>query len=184
MSSAAFLDRDGTLIEDVHFLHRPDDMRLLPGAAKAVRALAAHGILTIVVTNQSGIARGLITEQQYEATRRRLEELLAAGGARLDAQYHCPHHPEISGPCDCRKPGTDLHPRAALDHGIALEQSLYVGDRRRDVEPSLALGGLGILVASADTPAEEAEWAERHATREATLGAAVERYLEWVNHLA
>jgi histidinol-phosphate phosphatase family protein len=177
---AAFLDRDGTLIEDAHFLARPGDMRLLPGAAEALRTLTDRGILTIVVTNQSGIARGFISETEYDATRRRLEELLGGRGARLDAQYHCPHHPEVSGPCDCRKPGTGLHRRAARDHDVALDRSLYVGDRRRDVEPALALGGLGILVPSADTPSDEVEWANQEAALATSLEAAVQRYLEWL----
>src|SRR5574338_106156 len=103
---AAFLDRDGTLIEDAIYLADPDRMRLLPGAAAAVRELNAHDVLAIVVTNQSGIAQGLLTEAQYEATRQRLDALLAERGARIDASYHCPHHPSVSGSCDCRKPAT------------------------------------------------------------------------------
>jgi histidinol-phosphate phosphatase family protein len=102
----------------------------------------------IVVTNQSGIARGLVTEDQYHATSRRLEELLAAEGAHLQAQYHCPHHPEFTGPCDCRKPGTSLYRVAADRFGLDLAASWWVGDRRRDVQPARLLGGRGILLAS------------------------------------
>src|SRR5574338_1582421 len=93
---AAFLDRDGTLIEDAIYLADPDRMRLLPGAAAAVRELNAHDVLAIVVTNQSGIAQGLLTEAQFEATRARLDSLMKTGGARIDATYYCPHYPSIT----------------------------------------------------------------------------------------
>jgi len=144
--SAVFLDRDGTIIEDVGYLGDPERMRLLPDAAEAIARLNRAGLLAVVVTNQSGIARGLFDEDAYEATRTRLDRLLADQGARLDAQYHCPHHPEISGPCECRKPGLLLYRRAAEDLGIDLPASWWVGDRRRDVQPATALGGRGIVL--------------------------------------
>jgi D-glycero-D-manno-heptose 1,7-bisphosphate phosphatase len=143
---AVFLDRDGTLIEDRHYLRDPTGVQLLPGAAEAVRRLNAAGRVVVVVTNQSGIARGLLTEADYAATSRRLAELLAAGGAQLDAQYHCPHHPDLSGACECRKPGTLLYRRAAADFGLDLGRSWWIGDRLRDVAAAGALGGRGLLV--------------------------------------
>ena len=170
---AAFLDRDGTLVEDVHYLTRPDQLRLLPGAADAVRALNEAGVAAVVVTNQSGIARGFLSEAEYAATERRLDEMLRAAGARLDGSYHCPHHPELTGPCACRKPGVLLHERAAAELGLDLAASLFVGDRWRDVEPALRLGGRGALVPSPDTPAEEVVRAARAATVADTLGEAV-----------
>ena len=91
---AVFLDRDGTLIEDVSYLRDPAQVRLLPGAAEAVGRLNRAGMLAIVVTNQSGIARGLLTLDDYTQAERRVEELLAGDGARLDAQYFCPHLPK------------------------------------------------------------------------------------------
>ena len=149
---AIFLDRDGTLIEDPGYLSRPEQVRLHPGAPAAISAVNAHGWLAVVVTNQSGIARGLLTEDQYAATARRLEELLARAGARLDGQYHCPHLPEITGPCECRKPGTLLYRRAAEDLGIDLARSWWIGDAPRDVLPAAALGGAGaVLVGRAGT---------------------------------
>jgi histidinol-phosphate phosphatase family protein len=154
---AAFLDRDGTLIEDRHFLNDPEGIVPLPNAAAAIRALNAADVLVIVVTNQSGIARGLITEQQYAATEERLRDAFESAGVQIDAMYHCPHLPEISGPCECRKPGTLLHRRAAAEHGIDLTRSAYIGDRLRDVQPAHALGGVGILVAGPATPADERE---------------------------
>ena len=146
---AVFLDRDGTIIEDVGYLGDPERVRLLPGAAEAIGRLNGAGLLVVVATNQSGIARGLFDEEAYDATRRRLERLLGERGARLDAQYHCPHHPEITGPCECRKPGLRLYRRAADELGIDLTASWWVGDRLRDVQPATALGGRGIVLGPA-----------------------------------
>lgn len=174
---AAFLDRDGTLIEDAHYLADPDAVRLLPGAADAVRALNAAGVLTIVITNQSGIALGRITPRQYEGTRERLDRLLAEAGVRLDATYHCPHHPAVTGPCACRKPGTALYRQAATEHGADLTRSLFVGDRHRDVAPGLELDGFVRLVPSRDTPPEELALARREGVVAASLGEAVAQFL-------
>jgi histidinol-phosphate phosphatase family protein len=174
---AAFLDRDGTLIEDAHYLADPDGVRLLPNVAEPIIALNARDLLAVVVTNQSGIAQGLLTEAQYEATRRRVIEALAELGARIDATYHCPHHPSVSGTCDCRKPATGMYVRAGREHRIDLARSLYIGDRRRDVEPSLALGGTGILVPSAVTPPNEVHWARAHAQVRTTLDEAVRDWM-------
>ena len=144
--AAVFLDRDGTIIEDVGYLGDPERVRLLPGAAEAIRRLNQAGLLAVVVTNQSGIARGLFDEDAYEATRHRLDRLLAARGARLDAQYHCPHHPEVTGPCDCRKPGVRLYRQAAEELAIDLTASWWIGDRLRDVQPATAPNGHGIVL--------------------------------------
>lgn len=148
MAAAVFLDRDGTIVEDAGFLHEPGKLRLLPGAAEAIRRLNQHGYLVVSVTNQSGIARGLYTVADYAAVQRRLTELLAGHDAHLDGSYFCPHHPEFTGPCECRKPGTKLFrdAQAALD--IDFERSWWVGDRLSDVEPARALNGHGILVAT------------------------------------
>lgn len=178
---AAFLDRDGTLIEDAHYLADPDGVRLLPEAAAAVALLNRAGVLAVVITNQSGIAQGLVSEAQYEGTRARLVELLAAEGARIDATYHCPHHPSVSGSCDCRKPATGMYRQAAREHQIALAHALYVGDRRRDVEPALELGGTGTLVPSPETPPNDVAWARTHARVAHSLGAAVRDYLALVS---
>jgi len=148
-----FLDRDGTLVEDSGFLHRPEDVRLLPGAGGAVARLNAGGYLVVVVTNQSGIARGLYDVAAYETVQRRLAELLAGAGARLDGAWYCPHHPDHTGPCACRKPGVRLFEDAAGALGIDLRRSWFVGDRIGDVLPAGALGGRGILVATGEGPA-------------------------------
>jgi D-glycero-D-manno-heptose 1,7-bisphosphate phosphatase len=141
-----FLDRDGTLIEDPGYLADPLPMRLLPGVAGAVARLNAAHLPAVVVTNQSGIARGLLTEAAYLATEARLDALLAEEGARLAAHYFCPHHPEFTGPCACRKPGDLLYRRAADRFGLDLTRSWWIGDRIRDVAAAAAFGGRSILV--------------------------------------
>jgi D-glycero-D-manno-heptose 1,7-bisphosphate phosphatase len=147
---AVFLDRDGTVVEDVGYLGESARMRLLPGAAAAIRRLNTAGWAVLVVTNQSGIARGLLSVDDYRRTERRLDELLEQEGACLDAQYFCPHLPEISGRCDCRKPGTLLYRQAAERFDLDLGRSWWVGDRARDVLPAEALGGRGILLRGAN----------------------------------
>lgn len=178
---AAFLDRDGTLIEDAHYLADASRVRVLPGAFESVRILQDAMIPPVVVTNQSGIAQGLITAAQYEAIRARVEALFRDHGTPLAASYHCPHHPSVSGYCDCRKPNTGMYREAAETLQLALERSLYVGDRRRDVEPSLTLGGFGVLVPSNDTPEADVIWATAHARVTDSLGEAVHRYLAWLS---
>lgn len=151
LPQAVLLDRDGTIIEDRHYLRDPAEVALLPGAAEAIRLLAARGIPSIVCTNQSGIARGMITLEQYRAVRLRTEELLAAEGATLRDSFACPHHPDFSGPCDCRKPGVGLFERAATLYGLALSRCLFVGDKFRDVSPALGYGARATLVPAPDT---------------------------------
>ncbi len=175
---AAFLDRDGTLIGDAHFVADPARVSLLPDAARAVRRLNEAGWPVIVVTNQSGIARGLFTLADYERVRERVEELLREGGARVDDTYVCPHHPDFTGPCECRKPGTLLFRRAALEHNIDLSASWYVGDALRDVLPARELGGRGILVPNAETPAAAIEQARAGFEVAASLDEAAGRILE------
>jgi histidinol-phosphate phosphatase family protein len=152
---AAFLDRDGTIIEDVHYIARPDDVRLRPGAADAIRALNERGMVVVVITNQSGIARGLLTVEDYEAVRHRLDVLLEQEGAHIDASYHCPHHPDVTGGCECRKPGTLLFDRAIADLDLDAASSLFAGDRLRDVIPARRYGGSAFLVHAPSTPDDE-----------------------------
>jgi D-glycero-D-manno-heptose 1,7-bisphosphate phosphatase len=154
---AVFLDRDGTLVEDPGYLHEPGRVRLLPGVAPAVRRLNETGWLVVTVSNQSGIARGMYDATAYTAVQRRLSELLASHGAHLDGGYFCPHHPEFSGPCDCRKPGVKLFREAETALQIDLAASYWVGDRLSDVEPARALGGRAILVATGHGAAHRAQ---------------------------
>lgn len=150
-TAGVFLDRDGTINEDVDFLRSPDQLRLIPGAAGAIAALNRAGLKVVVLTNQSGLARGLFTPEDLERVHARLREMLAAEGARLDGIYFCPHHPEgvrpeYSAECDCRKPAPGLFEKACLHLGLDPSRSFWVGDRRRDLEASLKFGGLSALV--------------------------------------
>lgn len=175
---AAFLDRDGTLIEDLDYLSKPEGIRILPGAVDAVKRLNDAGAAVVIVTNQSGIARGLMTEDEYERVATRLVSLFADAGARIDATYHCPHHPALTGPCDCRKPALGMYMQAIEALKLDPTTSLFAGDRFRDVAPGIALGGLAILVPSAATPFEDRKLAERDAETVSSLGEAVDRYLQ------
>lgn len=141
---AVFLDRDGTLIEDPGYLADPAGVVLLPGAAAALRTLAARGFLRIVVTNQSGIGRGFFGEAAFRAVQAEVERQLRESGAEIDAVYHCPH--QASDGCACRKPGTALHREATAHFGIDPTRSWCVGDRLGDVLPAAALGARAILV--------------------------------------
>lgn len=149
-SRAVFLDRDGTVVDDPGFLHEPGKVKLLPGAAQAIKKLNEHGFLVIIVTNQSGIARGLYTVEDYEGVQRRLIELLEKQGAHIDGAYFCPHHPQFTGRCDCRKPGSKLFQEAQQALDIDFTRSWWIGDRLSDVQPARVLDGHGILVATGD----------------------------------
>jgi len=151
---AVFLDRDGTLCEDPGYLHDPALVRLLPGVADGLGRLAAAGWPLVVVSNQSGIARGLYAAAAFEAVNRRLEEL---AGIRFAGAYFCPHHPDLTGPCECRKPALRLFRDAARDLGLDLALSWFVGNRMGDVLPARALGGRPLLIRSAGHSADVAD---------------------------
>jgi D-glycero-D-manno-heptose 1,7-bisphosphate phosphatase len=127
-----FLDRDGTLIEEVAYPRDPAQVRLLPGAADALRRVRVGGLLLIVVSNQSGLGRRLINPSQARAVADRVEQCLRHEGVELDASYYCPHRPEEG--CSCRKPEAGLLRRAASEWGIDLGRSFFVGDRPSDIE--------------------------------------------------
>ncbi len=175
--AACFVDRDGTLMVDTHYPSDPDRVRVIPGAADALIACNTVGVPVIIVTNQSGISRGLLTEAQYQLVRARLESELARAGARVDATYHCPHWIDITGPCDCRKPGLGMYQRAAADHGLDLSRSGYIGDRWRDVQPAVQTGGVGVLVPSVDTSDADVQSARAYAYVMPSLGDAVSHFL-------
>ena len=160
LPDAVFLDRDGTIMEDAHYIKSPDQVRLLPGAAKAVKRINDAGIPAIIVTNQSGIARGIFTVKDYEAVKARFEKLLAAAGAHVDASYYCPHHPDTTGVCSCRKPGTKMFEDAMRDFRLDPGNVAYIGDRWRDIVAAKKLGGRGIMVSSAVTTDEDRRLAQ------------------------
>jgi D-glycero-D-manno-heptose 1,7-bisphosphate phosphatase len=178
---AVFLDRDGTIIRDQHYIGKPELVELLPGAAQAIKRLNDAGWPIIVVTNQSGIARGHYTMPDFERVKARTRELLAQFDAHVDACYVCPHHPDFTGPCECRKPGTLLFRRAAAEHDLSFSGSWCIGDRSRDVIPALALGSHGILVPNEKTPLSDIDEIRKDFGPEGiatTLDGAVDRVLE------
>ncbi len=179
---AAFLDRDGTINVEVDYLSSPEALELLPGAARAIRRLNEGGWLVVVVTNQSGIARGKLDEAQLTAIHAELDAKLQQEGARVDAYYHCPHHPEHGPPpyrqeCECRKPRPGMLLRAAREHDLELESSWMIGDSLRDLEAGRAAGTRCILVATGkpDRLAEESEMCFGAADLEAAVEALLTR---------
>ena len=172
---AVFLDRDGTVIRDEHYLSDPDRVTLLDGAPAAIARLRSAGCAVVIVTNQSGIARGQITTHQYEAVRARLDQLLDDAGAPVDATYVCPHHPDFGEPCDCRKPGLALYQQAIVDLNLDAARTAFVGDRWSDIAAAAAFRGLGLLVPSVDTPPDDLARARALGVAARTLGEAVER---------
>jgi D-glycero-D-manno-heptose 1,7-bisphosphate phosphatase len=143
---AVFVDRDGTIIQERSYLADPAGVALVPGTVSALSDLRAAGFPVVIVTNQSGIALGLYGESDYHAVAARLVRVLADAGVPPSGVEYCPHHPDVTGPCDCRKPATGMHRRAAVALGLDPARSYYVGDKLTDVLPALALGGRGILV--------------------------------------
>lgn len=141
---AVFLDRDGTIARDVHYCRRPEDLELLPTVPKAIRLLGESGFKVVVITNQSGIARGYFSEETLEQIHRKMRDDLARKGASVDAIYYCPHHPDDN--CECRKPKTELFLKAARDLGIDLGSSYVVGDMQMDISAGKALGCRTVLV--------------------------------------
>jgi D-glycero-D-manno-heptose 1,7-bisphosphate phosphatase len=148
---AVFLDRDGVLIEDTGYPDDPDAIRLLPGVGEALRRLRAGGWGLVVVSNQSGIARGKFDLSRLDALHDRLRALLAAEGVELDALYFCPHHPEGIPPfradCDHRKPQPGMLRTAARELGLSLPDCWMVGDKPSDVEAGRAAGCSSVLIA-------------------------------------
>lgn len=134
---AAFLDRDGTLIRDVGYLADPDKVELLPGVVAALHDLRRRGYTLVIVTNQSGIGRWLITKPQYDAVTRRLLQILAARHVYIRATYFCPHTPWED--CGCRKPRPGMFHRAAREHDIDLASSVMFGDKESDAVPEVGL---------------------------------------------
>jgi D-glycero-D-manno-heptose 1,7-bisphosphate phosphatase len=148
---AVFLDRDGTVVREVDYMASPAQLRLLPRAAAAIRRLNEAGIAVVLTTNQSGIARGLLTEAGLAGIHALLQRRLARHGARLDAIYYCPHHPESGARpyrrrCRCRKPAPGMLRRAARDLNLALDRSYAIGDSPRDVDAGRRVGCRTALV--------------------------------------
>jgi D-glycero-D-manno-heptose 1,7-bisphosphate phosphatase len=159
---AVFVDRDGTLNPDLHYLADPERLEVFRGVAQGIRLLRAHGYLVVCVTNQSGIERGFYNHTDVRAIHERLNTILAGAGAEVDRFYYCPHAPE-SG-CPCRKPGVQLFEQARAELGVDFPPSAIVGDRSLDVEAGEKLGLLTVLVPAPGHAAEAAsEIAQRGA---------------------
>jgi D-glycero-D-manno-heptose 1,7-bisphosphate phosphatase len=150
-SRAVFIDRDGTLNEDIGYVSTPNELILYPWSAEAVRMVNRSEFKAIVITNQSGIARGFYDEEALGAIHSRMLELLAAEGARIDAVYYCPHHPNsgegsYKQQCRCRKPEPGMLEAAAREHNIDLERSYVIGDKASDVLLAEKVGARSALV--------------------------------------
>jgi D-glycero-D-manno-heptose 1,7-bisphosphate phosphatase len=151
VTPAIFLDRDGTLIHDVGYLDRVDQIACYPWTADALRLLRRAGFALVVITNQSGVGRGLFTEAFVDDVHAHLAAELARGGASIDAWFHCPHHLEAVDPayrqaCECRKPRPGLVTRAAGELGLDLARSVVVGDRWSDIGLARAVGAAAVMV--------------------------------------
>jgi D,D-heptose 1,7-bisphosphate phosphatase len=151
VTRAVFIDRDGTLLEEAGYLDRLERLVCFPFAVDAVRLLNRAGFAVVVITNQSGIGRGMYQEEFVKLAHDVISQRMAEGGARIDAYYYCPHHPaaeieQYRRTCDCRKPAPGMLRRAAADLGLDLERSYTIGDKWTDVQVAEAVGAHGILV--------------------------------------
>ena len=183
---AVFLDRDGTINQEVDFLSRPDQLRLTPGAGRAIAALNRAGFKVVVATNQSGLARGLFSPEDLEQIHQRLRELVAEEGGRIDAFYFCPHHPsegvvaEWTKPCQCRKPAPGLFSAACAEMKLDPAASFWVGDRWRDLEMAASFGGRSVLVLTGYGLAE----AKKPEIEPTLVAPDLRRAAEWIVSLA
>ncbi len=174
---AVFLDRDGTIIEEVGYLDRPERVEFFPWTIDAIRVLNRAGLAVVLVSNQSGIARGFFTESVVDAVHARMAEMLAKGGAHIDAYYYCPHHPDGRVPalakvCECRKPARGLVDRAVAEFGVDPGRSFVVGDRWLDVGLARTVGAKGVLVRTGYGDSEE-----RKGSKDVTADAIVDNLI-------
>ena len=167
-NKAVFLDRDGTMAKDVHYCRRPEDFELFPDTAKAIKFLNERGFKVIIITNQSGIARGYFTEETLAEIHDKMKRELAKEGAYVDAIYYCPHHPDDN--CECRKPKPKLVLQAVKEHNIDLKQSFVVGDLQMDIDMGKAVGCKTILISN--PPSLDSEKTKVDATARDLLEAA------------
>lgn len=181
---AVFLDRDGTILDDTGYPSRFDQVRILPRSIAAVRRLNEAGFPVIVVTNQSGVGRGFLTEEELSALHEDLSAAFAAQGARIDAFYYCPHFslsrdPRYRVACECRKPRPGLGRRAAADLDLDLARSIMIGDKEDDVFFGRAIGATPILVLTGYGREARRKLAEKAALPE-TVAADLGEAVDWV----
>ncbi len=181
MKRAVFIDRDGTINVEKDYLYLPSEFEFLPGATEAIRRLNGAGYLVVVVSNQSGVARGFYNEEDVLQLHRHIATLLEECGGKVDAWYFCPHHPSGRGsyalPCRCRKPLPGMLLEAARRHDIDLENSIMIGDKAVDVEAGRAAGCRSILVRTGYGCEEEGKLSTETEVYDDLL-AAVERITE------
>lgn len=162
MRKALFLDRDGVINKEKNYLFQIEDFEFIDGIFETCRKFQKKGYLIIVITNQAGIARGKYTEKDYRILTEWMMKRFAAGGAIIDAVYHCPHHPDFTGECNCRKPATGMLDQAKNDFDIDLGRSILVGDKESDIEAGLRAGvGANVLVKSGHVIDEKRTNADR-----------------------
>lgn len=185
MNRAVFLDRDGTVNAEVGYLQDLADLRLIPGAGVAIRRFNEAGLKVVLVTNQSGVARGYFPESLVHEAHALLDQMLQKEGGRIDAVYYCPHHPtdgksSYTKECDCRKPGTGLIDRAARDLNIDVKRSFVVGDKWSDVELGQRVGAHSILVQSGFAPDDPGNIRLAHLTDPDFIAATIIEAAEWI----
>ncbi len=183
MKWAVFLDRDGVINVDIHHLHAPDQLQLIPGSAQAIRSLNERSIPVIVITNQSVVARHIITETQLHEIHQSLSSLLDQFGAHIDRFYYCPHHPTEGLPpyqidCECRKPKPGMLLQAARDFEIDLSRSYFIGDTLGDMQAGYNAGCHTVLVQTGYGEKVKREWQESFQYEHYALD--LERAVKWV----
>jgi D-glycero-D-manno-heptose 1,7-bisphosphate phosphatase len=179
------MDRDGTVCQEVGYVNHVNRVALIEGSAEAVRLANEAGFQTVVVTNQAGVARDYFTEDLINDAHDRMRDLLAEQGARLDAIYYCPHHPDV-GPdryriaCDCRKPGPGMLQRARDEMGVDLEQSYMIGDSWRDIQAGHGVGATTILVLTGYGKGEHEHRADRWKVRPDHIATDLLEAVRWI----
>ena len=182
---AVFLDRDGTINEEVGYVNHIERFWLLPRVVEAIRLLNTHGFKTVVVTNQSGVARGYFPESLVKRIHEKMEVLLEREGVHLDGVYYCPHHPDIGNPpyrqrCQCRKPATGMVEDAVRRFDIDCSKSYVVGDRRGDIEFSRKIGAKGILVLTGYGKGEWENYGEHWTVKPDHVAADLYDAVQWI----
>jgi D,D-heptose 1,7-bisphosphate phosphatase len=151
-NKAVFIDRDGTINVDVHYLHDPSQFIMYPGVGEGVKRLKENGFKIIIITNQSGIGRGYFTEKQLSDIHEKMIQEFQKFDVTLDGIYFCPHHPDDN--CSCRKPNTGLFERAVIDHDIDTRNSFMLGDKILDIGAGIKIGARTILIPEPHTHEE------------------------------
>lgn len=185
MNRAVYLDRDGTINEDVGYISDPDSFKLIPGAVAAMNRLRAAGFCLPLITNQAGVGKGLMTEEQLEHVLDAFQDLLRVEGTYVDGIYYCPHHPTegigaYKTECECRKPGTGMLTEAMRDHDIDLSRSYMIGDRWSDAEAGLRAGCRVVLLRTGHGLQEIATLTQERRSRVDYIADDLSAAVDWV----